>query len=226
MFLTHARESLDLHYERTLYDVAPTPNDIGGKQLADPRTTHGFVLEVDAFGNETKSAAVGYGRRHQDPDPLMRPTDRAVQDVTLITYTESRYTNSILDDDAYRTPMPADVRTCELTGYQPSGTAGRFQGSDFVAPVNGTLSLIFDSEIPYEAEPSTGRQRRPIEHVRTLYRSDDLNGALPLLELDSLALPYASYKLALTPGLLSTVYLRPQPEQPPPSSSCPTPPAS
>ena len=45
VFLTHVRESLDLHYERTLYSVA-------GTQHADPRTMHAFVLEVDEFGNE------------------------------------------------------------------------------------------------------------------------------------------------------------------------------
>jgi RHS repeat-associated protein len=214
VFLTHARESLDLHYERTLYDVQPTPDDIGGKQLADPRTTHGFVLEVDEFGNETKSVAIGYGRRHKDPDSLMRPTDQSVQTARLITYTESGYARSIPADDAYRAPMPAEARTYQLTGYTPSGTAGRFQSSDFVAPVNGKLALTYDLELAYEASPTTGKQRRPIEHIRTLYRSDDLSAVLPLFQLGSLALPYASYKLALTPGLLSSVYLRPQTGQP------------
>ncbi len=47
VFLTHVRESLDLHYERTLYSVA-------GTQHADPRTMHCafLMLEVDEFGNE------------------------------------------------------------------------------------------------------------------------------------------------------------------------------
>jgi RHS repeat-associated protein len=202
VFLTHARESLDLHYERKLYDVA-------GAQRADPRVMHAFVLEIDDFGNEKKSAAIGYGRRYGDPDPLLAAADRAAQSATLVTYTESDYTNPVLADDAYRTPLPADVRTYELTGYTPSGTAGRFQRSDLIEPSATGFNLVFDSEIPYDGTATSGRQRRLIKQLRTLYRSDDLKGALPLGTLAPLALPFASYKLALTPGLLATIYQRP-----------------
>jgi hypothetical protein len=61
VFLTHARESVDFHYERRLYTI-------GGNQLADPRVTHGIVLAVDDYGNELQSVAIGYGRRYPDPD--------------------------------------------------------------------------------------------------------------------------------------------------------------
>ena len=50
------------------------------------------------------------------------------------------------------------------------------------------------------------QQRRLIEHVRTLYRSNALVGPLPLRQLQSRALPFESYKLALTPGLVAAVY--------------------
>jgi RHS repeat-associated protein len=202
VFLTHARESLDLHYERTLYNIS-------GIERADPRATHSFVLEVDDFGNEKKSVAIGYGRRYDDPDPLLVAADHAAQSATLVTYTESDYTNPILADDAYRSRLPAEARTYELTGYTGSGTTGRFQSSDFVKPTAAGFDLVFDSEIPYEATPSAGRQRRLIKQVRTLYRSDDLQSVLPLGALESLALPFASYKLAFTPGLLATIYQRP-----------------
>src|SRR5207244_9042875 len=56
--------------------------------------------------------------------------------------------------------------------------------------------------------------RRLIEHVRTLYRTDDLTALLPLGELEPLALPGESYMLALTPGLLAHVFKRKQPGQP------------
>jgi RHS repeat-associated protein len=207
VFLTHARESLDLHYERTLYNIA-------GTQRSDPRVAHTFVLEVDDFGDEKKSAAIGYGRRYVDPDPLLIAADHAAQSTTLVTYSESDYTNPILTDDDYRTPLPADVRTYELTGYTPTGTAGRFQSSDFVKPAATGLDLIFDSEIPYEATANVGRQRRLIKQVRTMYRSDDLQTALPLGTVGSLALPFANYKLALTPGLLAAIYQRPHADAP------------
>ena len=56
---------------------------------------------------------------------------------------------------------------------------------------------------------------RLIEHVRTLYRPDDMGEAqnsplalLPLGTVKPLVLPGESYKLALTPGLLSKVFRR------------------
>jgi RHS repeat-associated protein len=50
--------------------------------------------------------------------------------------------------------------------------------------------------------------RRLIEHVRTLYRRDDLTELLPLGVFDALALPGETYKLAFTSGLLNQVYQR------------------
>ena len=47
-FFSHPRESLSYHYERN---------------PVDPRITHAFTLEVDAFGTVRRSAAVGYPRR-------------------------------------------------------------------------------------------------------------------------------------------------------------------
>ena len=46
-----------------------------------------------------------------------------------------------------------------------------------------------------------------IEHVRTLYRRDDLTGPLPLGEVESLALPFESYKLAFTPDSGAAVFV-------------------
>ena len=57
VFFTHARETINFHHERKLYDVA-------GQKLADPRVSHAATLEVDDYGNVLKSVAIGYGRRH------------------------------------------------------------------------------------------------------------------------------------------------------------------
>ena len=57
--------------------------------------------------------------------------------------------------------------------------------------------------------PAQGRTiptDRLIEHLRTIYRRDDLTGPLAFRRLESLALPHESYKLAFTPGLASQVY--------------------
>lgn len=205
VFFTHPRETIDYHYERN---------------PADPRLSHALTLEVDLFGNVLKSAAVGYGRRR--PDPELGPQDAAKQTLTLVTYTENSVTNSISDDDSYRAPMPSEARTYELTGYTPSGPAGRFRISDFVRRGRSGLVHVFDREINYEDQPTAGRQRRPIERARTYYRPDDLgtreNDPLTLLpfgSLEQLAIPGESYKLAFTPGLLAQVYQRPHADQPP-----------
>jgi hypothetical protein len=107
VFFTHAREVIDFHYERKLYDIA-------GQRRADPRVTHNAILEVDDYGNEVKVVAIGYGRRFDDPDPILTVTDRAKQKQTLLTLTENRYTNSVQGPDDYRTPSLCETRTFEL----------------------------------------------------------------------------------------------------------------
>lgn len=182
IFFTHPRETIDYHYERN---------------PADPRISHALTLEVDAFGNVLRSTAIGYGRRHADA--ALAPQDQAKQTQTLITATENQFTNAIELDDDYRTPLPSASHTFELTGLT-SDSAWRF---DFITLDTAGLNA---AEIAYEAQPSGGLQKRLIEHVRTLYRRNDLDGPLPLERLESLALPFESYKLAFTPGLLPQVY--------------------
>lgn len=183
-FFTHPREALTYHYERN---------------PADPRIQHALTLEVDDFGNVLKEAAVGYGRRQADL--TLSPGDRAKQAQILITYTENRVTNAIDTADDHRTPLPAETRTYELTGLTlPSGRS-RFTFDEVLE--TGSTAIALD----YEQDPTVGRlEKRLIEHVRTYYRRDDLSGPLALGELQSLALPFESYKLAFTPGLVAEVY--------------------
>ena len=118
VFFTHPREAITYHYERN---------------PADPRIQHALTLEVDEFGNVLKEAAIGYGRRQPD---LSLPTaeDRNKQTRALLTYTENSVTNAIDEADGYRTPLPCESQTFELTGYQATGAAGRYRAEDFVEP--------------------------------------------------------------------------------------------
>ena len=81
---------------------------------------------------------------------------------------------------------------------------------------NGFALLASRSGNPLRADGGQcdARQKRLIEHVRTLYRKDDLTALLPLGEVEPLALPGESYKLALTPGLLAHVFKRRRAGQP------------
>ena len=193
VYLSHQIESLSYHYERN-----PT----------DPRISHALTLEVDTFGNPLKSIAIGYGRRQPDP-ALPTQADRDKQTQTFITYTENGYTNaiddSILDPDNYRTPLPCETRTYELTGFKPANSAKRFSFDEWVKDDFARLKEAV--EINYEETADHNqKQKRLIEHVRTRYRKNDLTDLLPLGALESLALPGESYKLAFTSGLLTRVY--------------------
>jgi RHS repeat-associated protein len=194
VFFTHPREAITYHYER---------------DPADPRIQHALTLEVDDFGSVLKSASVAYPRRVAAPD--LSPDDQRKQSCAWTTYTESDVTNGIDIADDYRAPMPAETRTYELTGYTPTGTAGRYQPSDFVRPDPvdpSRLIAVFDSEIEYEQQSGTGAQRRIVERIRTLYRKDDLTALLPSAMLEARAFTGETYKLAFSPGLLSEVFQR------------------
>lgn len=200
VFFTHPLETLSLHYERN---------------PSDPRIQHALTLEVDDFGNSLKHVVIGYGRASS---PLSQAWDRDRQTGALLTYAENAVTNAVSARDIHRAPLPCQAVTYELTGYTPTGRGGRFfQAADFVEPdatAPGRIRHRFSlPEVPYEQTASGSRRRRPIEWQRTLYRRDDLAGLLPLGELQPMALPGESYKLAFTPGLVVQVFKRPRPGQ-------------
>jgi RHS repeat-associated protein len=202
IFLAHPRESLTHHYER---------------HADDPRIQHSLTLEVDAYGNVLKDLAIGYGRRK--PDNLL-PTqaDQDQQTRIFLTVNLNGLTNPI-DDVAtypndYHIPLLYETRTFELTGFTPANAATRFRFEEWTQ--NNFQLLNSASEITYEtsADPKQA-QKRLIEHIRTLFRPDDLGvsantpqALLPLGQLQPRAQAGASYKLAFTPGLFSQVYQR------------------
>jgi RHS repeat-associated protein len=173
VFFTHSSETLDYHYERN---------------PADPRISHALTLAVDDYGNVLRSAAIGYQRRVPAFDE---------QKQTLATLTESQFTNAILQDDAYRTPLPAEAKTYELTAPAVAGATPL--GSATVDSIAAAAA-----EIAYETQPTSGQtQKRLIARLRTVYRKNDLTGFSPSGTVESMALAGESYKLALTPGMLA-----------------------
>ena len=239
VFFSHARETVDFHYERKLYpvlgghivDEATGAMSPDARRLADPRVSHTMTLDVDEYGNVLQSVAIGYGRRHTDAGPLLTPRDQAKQTRTLITYTENDYANAVLDDAAYRTPLLCETRTYELLKIEPASrlpdVTNLFRFDEMRSRI--TQAADGDHDLPYEDVEAAGAVdahpcRRLIEQVRTRYRPDDLglhhpddpslvlNDPLALLPpgtIESLALPGETYKLAFTPGLLTRVFQRP-----------------
>ncbi|MCA9898477.1 MAG: hypothetical protein KC423_01435 [Anaerolineales bacterium] len=184
VFYVCACNSVDYHYERNPHD---------------PRISHQMSLEVDEFGNVLKALAIGYGRRAKN-SPLTGK-DVAKQEQLLMTYTETAVTNAVDELDSYRTPLPWEVRTYELTGYSLPDGAEQFHIQSFVADDFALVQTAVP--ISYETVPTPAlKQKRLIEHGRTRFRVHDLSGPLPFGQIDALALPYEQYKLAFTPGLL------------------------
>jgi RHS repeat-associated protein len=206
VFFTHPRESLAYHYERN---------------PADPRVAHQMTLAVDGFGNVLKSVAIAYPRRKPASGEDSRYDE---QKQTFITYTENRVTNKPDEANWYRIGLPVETCTYEITGAKVSEnelfTLDDFYKKDEEGDVSGYCTA---EDVPYETVVSGDEPRkRLIEKVRVLYKpnakahrldpplDDDNNhrdlSCLELGAVDSLALPYETYKLAFTQSLLDQVF--------------------
>jgi hypothetical protein len=133
VFFTHARETISYHYERN-------------HNPPDPRISHTLTLAVDDYGNVLQSAAIGYGRRQ--PDPALQPADQEKQAELLITCAENSFTNPVEEEDHYRSPLPSEVLSYELTGLTfPDQT--RFSFADMQEAVQSA------ERIEYHQHPLT-----------------------------------------------------------------------
>ncbi|MCC6463227.1 MAG: hypothetical protein IT260_22350 [Saprospiraceae bacterium] len=181
VFFPFQKETLTFNYERN---------------PLDPRVAHALNLEIDRFGNVLQSANVVYGRQKEN-SALPRPDDRAKQTRTHIIYTENRFTNAIDDATGYRLPALCETQSWELHPpakagwfYRPEELRGAFAGA---------------TAIPYAAQTGA-KQKRKIEHIRTLFLKNDLSEMLPLGRLESLALSGQAYQLALTPDMVLQLF--------------------
>jgi RHS repeat-associated protein len=182
VYFAHAREAADFHYERALY-VLPD-----GKTVADPRVSHALTLDVDAFGNVLSAVNIGYGRRLAPSDPALTSEDHEQQKRALVTYSENRFTNAVILDDAYRCPSIAESKSYEILQLTPDSTEAQTTNFFRIAELQRKLPLS---------------ARNLIECTRTTYRSDDLGTPLPLGIQESCAFAEEAFRLALTPELRS-----------------------
>ena len=222
VFFTHARETIDFHYERKLFpvlngrivDEATARSNPNVTRLADPRVSHNAVLEVDDYDNVLTAVAIGYGRRFDDSDSILTAADRGKQKATLLTLIENRYTNAVLEIDVYRTPLLCESQTYELIKVAPTANRAGLTNLFHFQELADKVDAASDGQHDLAYEDINGTRatanhpyRRLVEHVRTLYRRDDLTAPLALGQLQSLSLPFESYKLAFTPSVLQQVYV-------------------
>ncbi len=198
VYFTHAREQLEFHYERRSVD------NPGGPEF-DPRISHAMTLNVDAYGNVVRSAAIAYPRRNV-AGVLPEQTS------TYVGVKVTRYANRTREAGWYRAGVPVESRSYEWANAPaPAPGPGRFMLLN-IETVRSELETLFPSstvELPATSvqptrdwNTATGSRLRLISASRTLYRKDDLSDALPLGEVHSRALPFDSYRLAFTPDVL------------------------
>ena len=202
VFLVTESESLAYQYELDLRAGNVTP---------DPRVAHTLNLTTDERGNVLQSAAVVYARASQFDDPsgaIDVTLVRGVQGSVQIAYTEQRFTLDLDRQDDFRLRAPFETLTYELTAFMPS-SGGYFSLDDLrgyrlsdAYQTSGTAVTDWQ----YHQIPTGGPGRRIVDRLRVLYFDDTLSGPLAFGRLGVLGMVYESYKLALTPELLSAVF--------------------
>ena len=176
VYRVHAKETLNFNYER---------------HPQDPRIGHQLALEHDAFGGVTKSAVIGYPRRHPAyPE----------QSQTLITFVESHFHNIPDQTHFYLIGAGLGVDTYEITGLG-------VQPPQLLTAAEIKTAFANASAISFGASPTLGVvEKRLIESSRSLYYKSDLSGPLPWGSVDPPALAYETYRMAFTPQMLQTAY--------------------
>jgi RHS repeat-associated protein len=75
-----------------------------------------------------------------------------------------------------------------------------------LSPVHQTSGEAVEEISYHQLADRTKTQKRLVEHARKLFFNENLSAPLPFRELGRLGLPYETYKLALTDGLLNAVF--------------------
>ncbi|HEY4243183.1 MAG TPA: SpvB/TcaC N-terminal domain-containing protein [Kofleriaceae bacterium] len=178
----HSRqvEAVVVHYER---------------DADDPRTQHELVLAIDDFGNVLRSVSVSYPRRGATIAGLEE------QWRMWATVADRTVVNQPAESDWYRVGVIIEERASELIGVTAPSNA------DVLSRDALRAALVGAAVIPFEGIPDPSRvELRVIADRRYLYYSDDLTAPLALGVVASRALPYQTYDLALTSGLVTGAF--------------------
>lgn len=185
IFVVKESEAITYNYERN---------------TEDPRIAHTLNIKLDEYGNVLESASVVYPRLAADIS-LPSETQEAQHKIHII-YSQNRFTNDINAADSYRLRLPSEVKTYELKGVSKSKPLYTLSNFDNILTAAQEVNY---HQIDTNPVPGTS-QKRLIEHIRTLYRSNNLKDPLPLHQLQSMAVFFESYQLAYTPTLIADIF--------------------
>lgn len=208
VFMTHTRESITSTYERKLYNI-------DGRLRADPRISHSVTLAANEFGNTLKAASISYGRRYQKEDAFLSDEDREKQSHVYATYSQEVFTDAIFESDARRLPLHARSESYELVSIMScSRPTLRSRILTFQEIEESTIAVADGAhDLPHQDFQAQGAReaspyRRLLSASFSLYRRDDLCGALPFGRNGLLAIPYQSYALALSQGQIWESFIK------------------
>ena len=164
---------------------------------ADPRIAHSMTLETDDKGFVTKSCSITYPRVQRSADI---PDEVWIeQNKRHVIYSELDYTEDMDTDDEYRIRSTYETRGFELLGIpQPAG--------QFLTKKDLQDYLTTATTISFDEETDGTPQKRLSNHARIYFQRNDLNGALPLGQRQSLGLVFRTLQLAFTDGLAAKHY--------------------
>ena len=172
------------------------------RNTEDPRIAHSLNIKLDEYGSVLESASVVYPRAVADAS--IPAETQQEQSKTVIIYTQNQFTNDVFGEHIHRLRLPSEIKTYELKGVVKTNayyTISEFK--DILHDSNSDSAFYHEIEKPLMPGKA---QKRLIEHVRSTYLNNSLSGALPLHQLESLALPFESYQLAYTPELVTDIF--------------------
>lgn len=185
VFIAKENETISYSYERN---------------IDDPRISQNINIKLDAYGNILESVSIVYPKQIQEIE--LPSITQTAQNSTIIIYTENQFTNDVNENDVYRLRIPSETKTFELKGISKTGSY--FSANDFDDILNSSVEVLYQD---IDVIPASGNtQKRLLEHFRNIYYRNDLTGALPLHQMESLALTYESLQLAYTPDLISNIF--------------------
>jgi RHS repeat-associated protein len=180
VWFPHARESLEIHYER---------------QANDPRITHALTLAVDDYGNVTDEASVAYERRAG----AVR-----TQGERIVTYTHRTVTN-IDTRTSYFVGLPVRAEAFEVLGL--GAAPGQLVKLDDAAASTrdayANKRWIGMDETPPGLLPVTLRE---LSRSRTLYWDNGQTQALPEGEVGARALQRSADTKVYSTGQPARLY--------------------
>lgn len=174
VFIVKESEAITYSYERN---------------AEDPRIAHSLNIKLDEYGNVLESASVVYPRLVVDSSlPLETQQE---QSKTIIIYNQNLFTNDVFGSTVYRLRLPSEVKTYELKGVAKSSVYYKpTDFTDILSDAKSDTAFYHEFNKPLVLPKA---QKRLIEQVRSTYYRNDLTGALPLHQLESLELPLMTY---------------------------------